>query len=763
MDQATIQFDDELREPVITHPRDLPPTMSEDQQAYAEAAEVAFESDDTPSFEQVSAIGPTLLAEFDRAKLDRQQTELRWLMDLRQFKGLYEPGTFTDEDKNRSKAFVRKTRVKVKTVDAKITDLLFPANAQRNWSIDPTPNPTVAPEQRQDIAALLGKSMGQSPTEDQIDEAVRQSAENASKAMSKTVDDQLVEARYKSIAKLAIHSGNLYGTGIIKGPLVERKARQRFVREKITGNGPNVGKFRWVMKTEYYIAPFVEFVPLWHFYPDMTATTLEACRYVYELHPMTRERLISLAKRPSFDSETIKAYVAANPDGNSQTATYDVQLRQMGERTSAAQNQTAGIYDVLERWGWLTGQQLKECGVKDLDGREVDSFFTNVWLLPTGEVIRAAIQPIAGVLWPYHLYYLDKDETSIFGEGIASIMRDDQSMLNAGVRMMLDNAAITAGPQIEANTGLLNPGQDPRDIRPFKVWTRTNEDSASPAIRVSTIPNSLPELSQIIGMFEANADETTAVPRYVTGENVTQGAAGTASGLSMLMGNSAIVFKDQVSNWDEGVTIPFITSLYRWNMQFSPDEDVKGDYDVNANGAASLVAKEVRGQQLAMFGQSTANPLDAPFIKRDVLNRQRADALDLVDVVKSKEEVEADQNNEMAQAQAQLAQQQQQIVIQQAAAQVANLNAQAEKTMREAQRILAEAVRVRAVAAGQEIENARAAFEAGGMATSNPHAAAAGDQLLQHAGQETDQTLMTLAQMNGTQPPSQPQQPGAQQ
>lgn len=50
---------------------------------------------------------------------------------------------------------------------------------------------------------------------------------------------------------------------------------------------------------------------------------------------------------------------------------------------------------------------------------------------------------IEGVRWPYHLYYLDHDETSILGDGLASIMRDDQKMLNASIRMLLDNGAIT--------------------------------------------------------------------------------------------------------------------------------------------------------------------------------------------------------------------------------------------------------------------------------------------------------------------------------
>lgn len=747
--QQEYLFDDVLTAPVMEHPRDLPRELNADEQAYAEAVEGAFTEDEqgkSPTFEQLNAIGTQLIAEFNRAALERRETEQRWLKDLRQYKGKYDPEVLSGMDKDRSKAFVRKTRVKVKTVDARITDLLFPANSQRNWSIEPTPSPSMPEEQRAEVKALLAKSIGEEPTEDQIEEAVRQACAKAAKKMAAKLDDQLVEARYKATAKKVIHSGNLYGTGVLKAPLVERKVRQRFVKEKVEGGGPNVGKYRWVMKTEQYIAPFVDYVPLWHFYPDMSATELNGCRYVYELHPMTRTDLLDLAKRNKFNTKAIHCYIEANPDGLTEARDFDVELRAMGDREATEIATRTGRYDVLERWGWMDGKSLCECGVDVPDDRKIESFFTNIWLLPDGQVIKASIQPIAGVLWPYHLYYLDKDETSIFGEGIATIMRDDQDMLNASVRMMLDNAAITAGPQIEANTGLLHPGQDPKQVRPFKVWTRTNEDAPSPALRVYNIPNSLGELGQLASMFETNADETTAVPRYVTGENVTTGAAGTASGLSMLMGNSSIVFKDQVSNYDEGVTVPFITALYRWNMQFSRDDDIKGDYDVKATGAASLVAKEVRAAQLQQFGMSTANDLDAPYIKRDELNRQRAEALDLVNVVKTKEEVEAEQNNQMAQMQQQLVMQQQQLAMAQAQAAMQKMLAEAQATMRKAEQAMAEVARVQAMTTGVNIENARKALETGALASTNPNAAAAGDEILAHAEQQVAQAMAAQQQ-----------------
>ena len=84
---------------------------------------------------------------------------------------------------------------------------------------------------------------------------------------------------------------------------------------------------------------------------------------------------------------------------------------------------------------------------------------------------------------------------------------------------------------------------------------------------------------------EDNLFDTVHV--YMSGDNATSGAAGTSSGLSMLMGAVNIVIKDLLTSFDEGVTIPFIQALYHWNMQFHADPKIKGDFDIVATGSAS--------------------------------------------------------------------------------------------------------------------------------------------------------------------------------
>lgn len=463
-------------------------TTAEAEQQYAEAASIAMTTDSIDTYVALDALGHILLSEFSKAEVDRHKTEERWLKDLRQYRGIYDPEVEASIGANRSKAFVRATRVKVKTVDARVTDLLFPSNSDRNWTAEPTPSPSLDEETKKVIFDGLYAILGKEPTKFDLDNAERDLVKAAAKKMTQVIDDQLAESRYKQSARKVLHSGHLYGTGVLKAPLVERKIRTKFTK--------NLKTKKWQMITETYVVPFVDYVPLWRFYPDMSATELEDCRYTYELHQLTQQKLADMAQRKSFNGAVIKAYILAHPKGEQATRRHDSELRQIGERETS-NTKDSGQYEILERWGWLSGEQLSYVGVTVPQDRMHESFFSNVWLLPNGEVIKAVLQPLNGTTWPYHLYYFDKDETSIFGDGLASVMSDDQTMINAGTRMVLDNAALTAGPQFEANMELLATTEKADEMYPFKIWKRNGKDAGSPALRVLDVPNGLEDIMPI--------------------------------------------------------------------------------------------------------------------------------------------------------------------------------------------------------------------------------------------------------------------------
>lgn len=704
--------------------------MSTEEQQYTQAASKLFAGDNSPMDNPLFNIGTDLLTEFEQAKAERQPVENRWIRDLRQYKGIYDPEV---EAKMRgSKSFLRKTRVKVESVDARLMDLLFPANRERNYSVDATPEPSVPEGVENQIVKRMKEAFGKPPKPRELKLAIRKFVDEAAKKMSSRIDDQLAEAKYRDVARNVIHSGNLYGTGILKGPLVERKTRLSYVYDAKTK--------RFIQKQQSFAAPFIAHTPIWRFYPDMSVTDFKDGRYAWEHHRLTRSKLVGLAERKTFDGEVIKRYIDTYPDGVIKLMNYEQQIRTMGEQITINSSHKTGQYDIFERWGWLTGDTLKSAGVDVPEGRTHESFFSNIWMLPDGTVVKAILSPIDGIDWPWNIYYFDKDETSVFGEGIASIMRDDQEMINAAARMILDNAAVTAGPQFEVYVPAFPPQANLTDIYPGKVWPRTGGDFQYPAIRELQFNSHMGELSEILKLFDNNADETLAIPKFTEGVNPTNGAAGTMGGLSMLMGQANIALKDLVVNFDEGITKPFITALYHWSMKFSRDDSIKGDFDVVAKGASSLVAKEVRAQSLAQF-VSTLQPEQRGQIKWDALTNQMADVLDLTDIVMTEEEAKAQQESPMAQMQQQMAQMQQQLQMALVQGQVAEIQAKAAKSQADAAKAEAEAMSVR-------VEAAYSAMQAAGVAATNPSVAPAGDAILRSSGwKDMDQQPGTGAEL----------------
>ena len=686
------------------------------------------------------AIGHDLMSEFDRARAMRHEIEERWLKDLRQYKGHYDPEELAGMS-GKSQAFLRKTRVKVKSVDARTLDLLFPANRERNYDVKATPEPSLPGPLKKKITDLLTQQTGAEPDADTLKAAFKAAADAAAAKMATRIDDQLAECKYRDEAMKVLHSGHLYGTGILKGPLVERWERVSYTWDE------KLGKF--VMGVESFAAPFLAAVPVWRFYPDPDVVQLDDARFTWEHHRLTRAALAELASRKTFNGERIRAHISTAPDGDIRIQPYEQDLRTVGDNESAAiTSSISGQYDVYERWGWLTAEQLKACGVDVPEKDMHEAFFSNVWLLPDGTVIKAVLSTIDGTRWPYHIYYVDHDETGFFGEGLASIMRDDQKMMNASVRIMLDNSAITSGSMYEVFVPAFAPGANLTDIYPGKVWPRVGGDFQYPAIRSIDANAHMQELINVLQIFDANADEVTAVPKFTYGDNPRSGAAATMGGLSMLMAQANIALKCFVVSWDEGVTKPFISALYHWNMKFSSDDSIKGDYDVVATGASSLVAKEMRAQALSQFA-ATLQPEQRPFIKWPDLTQQQADVLDLSGIVMTKEEAQQQQSSPEFKQQQAAQQMQMQMQLAQARAQLAVTQAQAQK--------------IDAEALNRKMEAMYAAMQAAGIAIQQPGVARAADSALQSGGWRDatpDQpgTGFDQAQQPGGQvPPTQPQ------
>ncbi|BDQ36309.1 hypothetical protein SYK_06690 [Pseudodesulfovibrio nedwellii] len=572
----------------------------------------------------VDALGSFLRAEFDEVANQRLLYEERWLRDLRQVKGVYDPEILAAMDPKRSKVNLRVTKTKVDGTKARAMDILFQANGEKNWGISSTPEPVVHPKMIQEKAAELIEQ-GVSPDDIDEDAILRDIAKKNAENMTRVMSDQLVESpgspSYRRVCNDLLGNAFKFGTGCMKGPLVKKRVRDRYTIDEATG--------QWTLARheDAGLLPAYEFVSIWNTYPDISVTDPKKMRFVWQDHLMMPNELMDLALMPNFSERTIRQYILDHPQGDAEIKKYETDLRVMGELETSSPD-LSGRFRVYERWGYVQGHQLVMAGVEIEPERAGESFPANVWMVGN-RVIKAVISPIEGVEIPYHFFFYDKDESSFYGNGIPTVMRDCQMGINASVRMTLDNAAIASGPQIGVNVRALADGVDPTDVHGWKVWPFKSGVDVRSAFNVFELPSHTPELMSITKMFSEFSDELTS-PRFMQGDNAAvRGAGDTASGLSMLMGAASIPLKDIVKDFDDNITKPFIKALYHWNMKFNPREDIKGDFDIVARGSSALIAKEIQAQRMTQAVALTDNPRFQGRVKDDELLEEIFKSMDL--------------------------------------------------------------------------------------------------------------------------------------
>jgi hypothetical protein len=553
---------------------------------------------------------------FDRYSAERLPLEQRWLKNLRQYMGIYDPDIERQLDANRSKAYPRITRVKCIAMVSRLMNLMFPGN-EDNWELNASPSPSMSPENiKKAVDEIIAERQALNPegqvqiTTELVAEAARRLAEKQAKQLTALIKDQLHELGgsqlldWISLNRKVIESGVRYGVGVLEGPFV------RTIEE--SGWGVAEDGVTFTPTTRVIYKPAYDFVSCWDFYPDMSAKKLPGEGYFLR-KVLGRSALRKLGKNPFFFERQIRECLTNMPNGNYKAKSWENELKSMGTaiqtQTASSQSSAREKYEVIVWKGPVSAQTLKEAGADVPDEFLADDVDAELWLVDN-YVIRAQINPWRklGVDVPtVHMFVFDEDDTSPVGQGLPYVVRDSQLSAAAATRMVLDNASVVCGPMLEVNTTLLRPDQDITSISPYKIWYRDDDGMTAqyPAVRSITVDGHINELQALINMFLEFADMETFIGP-ATGGDMSRAPSEpmrTAAGASMLRGDAALPFKDIVRNFDS-FTQSVIWSLVQFNKKFNPDEAPEGDYDVIPRGATSLIAKEVRGMQIDQLGQS---------------------------------------------------------------------------------------------------------------------------------------------------------------
>lgn len=598
----------------------------------------------------IGSLAVRLKAELDDAMQARTMVEDRWLKDLRQYRGQYEPDVAERLKKyKRSQVYYRLTTQKVNTLVARLMDLLFPQKA-KNWGIEPTPDPmlpddVIMAELQDELSAgvqeIMAAQMAALQAQNIIPDAwamqnlqaqalqeayarldtrpvrIRIAKERAAE-MERVIDDQLKECNangqrrpsWQQNCRAVVKDACLYGMGVLKGPLIERSEVRHYRPTKDA-----YGNTGWQEQTvKSFLRPYHEAVSVWDVFPDPGARLPGELRFVWQLHLMTDKDLRELARFPGFNGSAIRKYMREFADGDARLEDWEVQTRELNPDNLSVGAELKNRFRVYERWGFLTGAELRSTGAELSEEDDDRVFSANVWMIGD-TLIKAMVNPLEGIDIPYYFYPFQQDDTSFWPEGLGSLLRHPQAGVNVAVRAMLDNAAASSGPMFGVNMAALAPGEDPSAIQSNRLVLFDKAGlNINDAFQAVVVPSCI-EHNLALSSFFSNAADEISTPRFQAGDGNVSGAGKTASGLSMLMGAANILLKDHIKDFDDCVVTPFIRAMFRWNMQWNEDESIKGDYEVVASGSQSLIAREVRAQQIPMLLNMLGMPQFAPYLK----------------------------------------------------------------------------------------------------------------------------------------------------
>lgn len=527
--------------------------------------------------------------------------ESRWLQDLRQYHGRYDADTEGElKTQEKSQLFFNLTRPKTNAWEARMSEMLFPTD-EKNYAIGPTPDPELS------RAIERGSDDEKAEAQARID-----AAEEACDAMAVLIDDQFVECGYNAECRDSIHDMCKLGSAIMKGPIPVAKKMNRWAKG---ADGQYV-----VESAAGDTRPGYNRCDPWGQFPDMTARSVEECEFWFERFLLPKKSLLQLSRRPGFDADTLRRVTLENP-GEGLPDWFST-LREMtnGSQDAPRDNRyhvweyrgPVPIDEMISICKLFNNFDLMEILVSQNAVEEVDGV---IWFCGN-EVIKAGVNHLETGELPYSVACMEKDETSLFGFGVPYLMRHSQKAINAAWRAMIDNAGLTAGPQIVVNKDVVEPQDGQWRMSPNKIWIRKKSSSQDhKPFEAFDLQNNQAPLAAIVQMGREFVDEETSLPIIAQGE---QGATPqqTASGMSMLMNSANVVFRRVVKEWDDEMTVPNVSRIYDWNMAFSKDEKVKGDFEVEAIGSSVLLTRELQTQNLMqILATFSAHPVLGPMLK----------------------------------------------------------------------------------------------------------------------------------------------------
>lgn len=631
-----------------------------------------------------SSLGAHIRRSWESAKTAKQEVEYRLLDCLRRRKGEYDPNKLAAIRKEGgAEIYMMLTATKCRAAGAWIRDIMMPVNEQP-WGLQPTPVADVPDEyvapvfqqmqqqamqaqqegQQVDMAALIEQAR------EQVRQMAQEKAEEAAERHEDTIADQLAEGGWSEAFEQFVDDFVTYPAAFVRAPILRRVPTLEWLEG-------------WQPVKTTTIRPEFERVSPFDMYPSPDATSVDDGAFIIERARFTRMLLNQLIGVPSFNEESIRRVLEQYGQGGLRDWLWTDGERAELEGRGHEWLTHGETIDGLIYSGGAQGVTLLQWGVNPDDIEDPLAEYEIEAILIGQHVIRVRINRDPLERRQYHKASYQPVPGSFWGQAIPELMADVQDVCNATARSLVNNLAISSGPQVEVYEDRLQPQEDPTNIYPWKIW-RTKDSQVTgnnAAVRFYQPSSNAGELLTVYEQFERRADDATNIPRYTYGNENVGGAGQTASGLSMLMESANKGIKDAIRHIDRGVMRRVIEALWLYNMQYSDDPSIKGDVNVVARGSSAMLIREQTHMLRQQFLQMTANDIDMGIVGmegRRKLLESTAEKLDMPGLIPTQEQMEHNLGEQQQAQQAQL-EAQQQIEQAKVQAEVAVKQAQAQK------------------------------------------------------------------------------------
>lgn len=511
----------------------------------------------------------------------------------------------------RSTVFLNITRPYVDTASARVGDMLLPTD-DTPWSLKPTPLPDtlkkaiapkpIAPQPQgmapgQELMPAAGMPPGMpapaAPAMDPIAAAVKELyelAESAADKATKQIEDWFIECQWHAEVRKMIEDCARLGTGILKGPFPTKRTHRMASDEG--------GMTAIVIKEK--VAPASKAISPWKLYPDPgCGESIQDGSYVWENDQITARALRDLKGTPGYIDAQIDKVLEEGPSGKHR----DQNLNYGKVKISDTDN-----FDIWYFYGTAERDDLEAAGIEVPE--EGDVSVPAIITMVNNTVIKAALNPLDSGEFPYDVMPWQRRTGMPWGTGVAKQISTPQRMLNAATRNMMDNAGLSAGPQIIIRKGVIQPADGSWALSPRKIWYASEGadiNAVQQAFMAVNIQSLQGDLSNIIQFALKMAEDVTGMPMMMQGQESPSTPA-TLGGQMMQQNNASTVLRRIARLFDDNITEPHIRRYYEFLMMYGEDDEAKGDFVIDARGSTALVERDLQNMAIMQMGAMVANP-----------------------------------------------------------------------------------------------------------------------------------------------------------